>query len=133
MVIDLSSSMTRDAGDGKTKLEAAKTAAKDFISNIYKNGDIEGVNIQVLTFNNKSSTTGASYSGTKNLSFGNGITISKNKAQAELLKTAISNIFIPEKYEKSGYGTHIYEALKLANADIAALKSFCKSLKSYIY
>lgn len=126
MVIDLSSSMTRNAGDGKTKLEAAKTAAKDFISNIYKNGDIEGVNIQVLTFNNKSSTTGANYSGTKNLSFGNGITISKNKAQAELLKTAISNIFIPEKYQENGYGTHIYEALKLANTDIAALKSSYK-------
>ena len=66
----------------------------------------------------------AAYSGTQVLSV-SGLTNNTvtNYAEAQVLKTAIDGIYIPEEYCYGGYGTHIYAALQKANTELTALKN----------
>ena len=64
----------------------------------------------------------ADYSGTQVLSTTLDNNTATNYKEAQKLKGAISNIYIPEQYKKGGYGTHIYAALQEANTQINNLK-----------
>ena len=69
-----------------------------------------------------SETKTADYSGTQVLSTTLDNNTATNYQEAQKLKDAISNIYIPEQYKKGGYGTHIYAALQEANTQINNLK-----------
>ena len=69
-----------------------------------------------------SETRTEAYSGTQVLPTTLDKDTATNYDEAQTLKTAISNIYIPEQYKKGGYGTHIYAALQEANTQINNLK-----------
>ena len=69
-----------------------------------------------------SETKTADYSGTQVLPTTLDNNTATNYQEAQKLKDAISNIYIPEQYKKGGYGTHIYAALQEANTQINNLK-----------
>ena len=164
LVLDLSSSMTQY---GSSRLANAKTAAKDFIDQIYNDSNVSGINIKVVTFNSRnpiinserckkeshyewigkerkhkangdsneydgcikvdgtwySNYETVAYSGTQVLSTTLTDDTATNYSEAQILKNAISSIYIPSSYQDSGYGTHIYAALQEANTQITDLSA----------
>ena len=69
-----------------------------------------------------SETRTEAYSGTQVLPTTLDNDTATNYQEAQKLKDAISNIYIPEQYKEGGYGTHIYAALQEANTQINNLK-----------
>ena len=111
LVMDLSYSMYGE------RLTAAKTAAQNFIRNIYVDGKTgkptnSKATVTVITFNTKDPvTTGwvnkkeIPYTGTKIL----GTTVDKNNYST--LVNEIGAITLPSQNTSSGLGTNVYEAL----------------------
>ncbi len=124
LVMDLSSSMNeKDAINENnrtdTRLNVAKTAAQDFIEDLYDNELNEHATVSVITFNTKNTEywwgSPIPYTGTKQL--GSTVTIDNYSS----LVTAIGNIDIGD--ETTGYGTHIGAAMDETKNLINTLKT----------
>ena len=67
LVLDVSGSMSSatDAGDGLTRIQAAKQAASNFIDDIYENGEDSMATVTLITFSSETSVIGdKTYDGT---------------------------------------------------------------------